>query len=37
VFFLHRGLSMKLELMVYPVVYEIWKWHFGLKQELART
>jgi copper/silver efflux system protein len=29
--------SFALELMVYPVVYEIWKWHFGLKQELART
>lgn len=26
--------SFILELMVYPVVYEIWKWHFGLKQEL---
>ncbi|HUR32802.1 MAG TPA: efflux RND transporter permease subunit, partial [Vicinamibacterales bacterium] len=26
--------SFVLELMVYPAVYEIWKWHFGLKQEL---
>jgi Cu(I)/Ag(I) efflux system membrane protein CusA/SilA len=27
--------SFLLELVVYPVVYEIWKWHFGLKRELA--
>ena len=26
--------SFILELVVYPAVYEIWKWHFGLKQEL---
>jgi Cu(I)/Ag(I) efflux system membrane protein CusA/SilA len=26
--------SFLLELVVYPAVYEIWKWHFGLKQEL---
>jgi len=26
--------SFVLELVVYPAVYEIWKWHFGLKQEL---
>ena len=25
------------ELVVYPPIYEIWKWHFGLKQELAPT
>jgi len=24
-----------LELAVYPAIYEIWKWHFGLKRELA--
>jgi Cu(I)/Ag(I) efflux system membrane protein CusA/SilA len=29
--------SFVLELMVYPVVYEIWKWHVGLKQELAQA
>jgi Cu(I)/Ag(I) efflux system membrane protein CusA/SilA len=29
--------SFVLELVVYPPVYEIWKWHFGLKQELARV
>jgi copper/silver efflux system protein len=27
--------SFLLELVVYPAIYEIWKWHFGLKQELA--
>ena len=27
--------SFLLELMVYPAVYQIWKWHFGLKQELT--
>jgi copper/silver efflux system protein len=27
--------SFVLELVVYPAVYEIWKWHFGLKRELA--
>jgi Cu(I)/Ag(I) efflux system membrane protein CusA/SilA len=27
--------SFVLELIVYPAIYEIWKWHFGLKQELA--
>jgi copper/silver efflux system protein len=27
--------SFLLELVVYPAVYEIWKWHFGLKRELA--
>ena len=27
--------SFILELVVYPAIYEIWKWHFGLKRELA--
>jgi Cu(I)/Ag(I) efflux system membrane protein CusA/SilA len=27
--------SFVLELIVYPAVYEIWKWHFGLRRELA--
>jgi Cu(I)/Ag(I) efflux system membrane protein CusA/SilA len=27
--------SFVLELVVYPAVYEIWKWHAGLKRELA--
>jgi copper/silver efflux system protein len=27
--------SFALELVVYPAIYEIWKWHFGLKRELA--
>jgi Cu(I)/Ag(I) efflux system membrane protein CusA/SilA len=27
--------SFLLELIVYPVIYEIWTWHFGLKRELA--
>ena len=26
--------SFVLELVVYPAIYEIWKWHFGLKREL---
>ncbi|MBI3783001.1 MAG: efflux RND transporter permease subunit [Deltaproteobacteria bacterium] len=29
--------SFVLELVVYPAIYEIWKWHFGLKRELARV
>ena len=29
--------SFALELVVYPAIYEIWKWHFGLKRELALT
>ena len=29
--------SFLLELIVYPVVYEVWKWHFELKQELAHS
>ena len=28
--------SFLLELVVYPAIYEVWKWHFELKQELAR-
>jgi Cu(I)/Ag(I) efflux system membrane protein CusA/SilA len=27
--------SFLLELLVYPVIYEIWKWNFELKQEIA--
>jgi Cu(I)/Ag(I) efflux system membrane protein CusA/SilA len=27
--------SFVLELVVYPAIYEIWKWHFGLTRELA--
>jgi Cu(I)/Ag(I) efflux system membrane protein CusA/SilA len=27
--------SFVLELIVYPAIYEIWKWHFGLKRELT--
>jgi Cu(I)/Ag(I) efflux system membrane protein CusA/SilA len=27
--------SFVLELVVYPAIYEIWKWHCGLKRELA--
>jgi Cu(I)/Ag(I) efflux system membrane protein CusA/SilA len=27
--------SFILELVVYPAIYEIWKWHFGLKHELT--
>jgi Cu(I)/Ag(I) efflux system membrane protein CusA/SilA len=26
--------SFVLELVVYPAVYEVWKWHFGLKRAL---
>ena len=29
--------SFVLELVVYPAIYEIWKWHFSLKPELARA
>jgi len=29
--------SFLLELMVYPVIYEVWKWHFELKRQLARS
>jgi Cu(I)/Ag(I) efflux system membrane protein CusA/SilA len=28
--------SFVLELVVYPVIYEIWKWHFELKPALVR-
>ncbi len=28
--------SFLLELIVYPAVYEIWKWHFDLKKKLPR-
>ncbi len=28
--------SFVLELVVYPAVYEVWKWHFVLKREVAR-
>jgi hypothetical protein len=27
--------SFILELMVYPVLYEIWKWNFEIKRSLA--
>jgi Cu(I)/Ag(I) efflux system membrane protein CusA/SilA len=27
--------SFLLELVVYPVVYELWKWNFELKTELG--
>src|SRR5476649_2009977 len=27
--------SFVLELVVYPAIYEVWKWHGGLKQQLA--
>ena len=27
--------SFVLELAVYPAIYEVWKWHFGLKRQLA--
>ena len=27
--------SFLLELLVYPAVYQIWKWHFGLKKQLS--
>jgi copper/silver efflux system protein len=29
--------SFLLELLVYPAIYEVWKWHFELKRELARS
>jgi Cu(I)/Ag(I) efflux system membrane protein CusA/SilA len=28
--------SFLLELVVYPAIYEVWKWHFELNRELAR-
>jgi len=27
--------SFLLELIVYPAIYEIWKWHFELQPELS--
>jgi Cu(I)/Ag(I) efflux system membrane protein CusA/SilA len=27
--------SFLLELVVYPAIYEVWKWHFELKQQLS--
>lgn len=29
--------SFLLELLVYPIIYEVWKWHFELKRQLARS
>ncbi len=29
--------SFILELVVYPAIYEVWKWHFELKKELAQS
>jgi Cu(I)/Ag(I) efflux system membrane protein CusA/SilA len=29
--------SFLLELVVYPAIYEVWKWHFELKSQLARS
>jgi Cu(I)/Ag(I) efflux system membrane protein CusA/SilA len=29
--------SFILELVVYPVIYEVWKWNFELKKELAQS
>jgi Cu(I)/Ag(I) efflux system membrane protein CusA/SilA len=29
--------SFILELVVYPAIYEVWKWHFELKRELSRA
>ncbi|MBK7929127.1 MAG: efflux RND transporter permease subunit [Bryobacterales bacterium] len=29
--------SFVLELVVYPAIYEVWKWHFDLKRELSRA
>ena len=29
--------SFILELVVYPAIYEVWKWHFELKKELSPT
>jgi Cu(I)/Ag(I) efflux system membrane protein CusA/SilA len=29
--------SFLLELVVYPAIYEVWKWNFELKNELARS
>lgn len=29
--------SFVLELVVYPAIYEVWKWHFELKRSLSRS
>jgi copper/silver efflux system protein len=29
--------SFLLELLIYPVIYQIWKWNFGLKKELSNS
>jgi Cu(I)/Ag(I) efflux system membrane protein CusA/SilA len=29
--------SFILELVVYPAIYEVWKWHFELKRQAARA
>ncbi|MCC6861904.1 MAG: efflux RND transporter permease subunit [Bryobacterales bacterium] len=29
--------SFLMELLVYPAIYEVWKWHFELKKQLARS
>jgi hypothetical protein len=29
--------TIALELVVYPAVSEIWKWHFGLKRERRQS
>lgn len=29
--------SFALELIVYPAIYEVWKWHFELKRQLASS
>ena len=29
--------SFLLELMVYPAIYEVWKWHFEVKPTLSRA
>jgi Cu(I)/Ag(I) efflux system membrane protein CusA/SilA len=29
--------SFLLELMVYPAIYEIWKWHFEVKKEMPHV
>jgi len=29
--------SFLLELLVYPAIYEIWRWHFEVKKRLTAT
>jgi len=29
--------SFVLELMVYPAIYEVWKWHFELKRAVSHS